>query len=244
MHCLWEIIDNSVDEALAGALHPHRRDAAPRRVGRGRTTTAAASRSTRSPRPGCPASRWSSPSCTPAASSAAARTTPPVACTASGSSVVNALSARLDVEVDRSPATQHDVVPARRPRRLRRATGPTAAFTPQSGLHKGKRVAKGVTGTRVRFWPDRQIFTKDATFVFDELVTRARQTSFIVPGLELVLRDLRGAEPVEESVQARRRDHRVLRVPRHDEPVTERAPARRGTTTSPRRCRCSTTRGT
>jgi DNA gyrase/topoisomerase IV subunit B len=26
-----------------------------------------------------------------------------------------------------------------------------------------------VTGTRIRFWPDRQIFTKDATFVLDEL---------------------------------------------------------------------------
>src|SRR5690606_32215893 len=44
-----------------------------------------------------------------------------------------------------------------------------------------------------------QIFTKDATFVYDELVTRARQTSFIVPGLELVIRDLRGEEVVEES---------------------------------------------
>jgi DNA gyrase subunit B len=60
-------------------------------------------------------------------------------------------------------------------------------------------VRKGVTGTRIRFWPDRQIFTKDATFSYDELVTRARQTSFIVPGLELVIRDLRGDEPREES---------------------------------------------
>jgi DNA gyrase subunit B len=77
--------------------------------------------------------------------------------------------------------------------------GPDAAFEPRSGLsRRGARLAKGRSGTRVRFWPDRQIFTKDATIVFDELVTRARQTSFIVPGLELVLRDLRGAEPVEE----------------------------------------------
>jgi DNA gyrase subunit B len=68
-----------------------------------------------------------------------------------------------------------------------------------SGLHKGGRVKKGVTGTRIRFWPDRQVFTKDATFTYDELVTRARQTSFIVPGLELMIRDLRGDEVVEES---------------------------------------------
>ncbi|HJR38710.1 MAG TPA: toprim domain-containing protein, partial [Nocardioidaceae bacterium] len=58
------------------------------------------------------------------------------------------------------------------------------------------------------FWPDRQIFTKDATFTYDELVTRARQTSFIVPGLELVIRDLRGEEPREESF-------------RHDGGITE-----------------------
>jgi DNA gyrase subunit B len=86
--------------------------------------------------------------------------------------------------------------------------GPDTDFTPQSGLHKGGRVKKGVTGTRIRFWPDRQIFTKDATFTYDELVTRARQTSFIVPGLELVIRDLRGPEPVEERF-------------RHDGGITE-----------------------
>ena len=76
-----------------------------------------------------------------------------------------------------------DVVQAGRAGGLRRGRGPDTDFTPQSGLHKGGRVKKGVTGTRIRFWPDRQIFTKDATFTYDELVTRARQTSFIVPGL-------------------------------------------------------------
>ncbi|MES5412762.1 hypothetical protein ABVL65_11595, partial [Staphylococcus hominis] len=70
--------------------------------------------------------------------------------------------------------------------------GPAASFTPQSGLtRKGKRVAKGRTGTRIRFWPDRQIFTKDARFEMEGLIGRARQTSYIVPGLELVIRDQR-----------------------------------------------------
>ena len=64
---------------------------------------------------------------------------------------------------------------------------------------KGKRVAKGRTGTRIHFWPDRQIFTKDATVEFEGLLGRARQTSYIVPGLELVIRDLRGPELVEEK---------------------------------------------
>ncbi len=64
---------------------------------------------------------------------------------------------------------------------------------------KGKRVAKGRTGTRIHFWPDRQIFTKDATVEFEGLLGRARQTSYIVPGLELVIRDRRGPELVEEK---------------------------------------------
>src|SRR6185436_13872654 len=62
-----------------------------------------------------------------------------------GSSVVNALSARLDVEVDRSPATQHMSFRRGAPGVFAGA-GPDAPFTPKSGLHKGGRVRKGVTG--------------------------------------------------------------------------------------------------
>ncbi len=101
-----------------------------------------------------------------------------------GASVVNALSSRLDVTVDRAPSTwrmsfRHGV--------------------PDGPVAKVGRVRKGVTGTRVRFWPDRQIFTKDADVSFDEVVTRARQTSFIVPGLTIVVRDERGDAPVQET---------------------------------------------
>ena len=160
-----------------------------------------------------------------------------------GSSVVNALSARLDVEVDRSPATQRCPSSAA-PRASSPATGPTRRSPPQSGLHKGSRVKKGVTGTRVRFWPDRQIFTKDATFVFEELVTRARQTSFIVPGLELVIRDLRGAEPVEETFRHDGGITEFCEFLAPDEPVTDVLRLEGAATGSPRPCRCSTTRGT
>ena len=102
---------------------------------------------------------------------------------------------------------------------------------------------KGVTGTRVRFWPDRQIFTKDATFSYDELVTRARQTSFIVPGLELVIRDLRGDEPVEESFRHDGGIAEFCDFLASDEPVSE-ILRLEGRTRSPRPCRCSTTRAT
>ena len=77
--------------------------------------------------------------------------------------------------------------------------GANAPFTPAKGLRKAGRAKKGVTGTRIRYWADRQVFTRDATFNYDELVTRARQTSFLVPGLELVIRDERGDEPTEET---------------------------------------------
>ena len=80
-----------------------------------------------------------------------------------GLSVVNALSSRMDIDVDRSPSEPGHVLPARRPRRLRRRRARRPAFTPKSGLtRKGGRVAKNRSGTRIRFWPDRQIFTKDA----------------------------------------------------------------------------------
>ena len=44
----------------------------------------------------------------------------------------------------------------------------------------------------MRYWADRQIFLADAAFAYDELVTRARQTSYLVPGLTIVLHDERG----------------------------------------------------
>ena len=115
-----------------------------------------------------------------------------------GASVVNALSSRLDVEVDRAPSTWAMSFQRGAPGSFA-GEGPEASFKAGSGLTKGARVKKGVTGTRIRFWPDRQIFTKDARFAYDELVTRARQTSFIVPGLEISIRDERGDEVVEES---------------------------------------------
>ncbi|MDO9498177.1 MAG: DNA topoisomerase IV subunit B, partial [Nocardioides sp.] len=138
-----------------------------------------------------------------------------------GLSVVNALSARMDIDVDRTPSQQglsfHRGVPG-----VFAGDGPDAAFTPKSGLtRKGKRVAKGKTGTLVRFWPDRQIFTKDARFEFEGLLGRARQTSFIVPGLELVIRDLRGDTPVEEKFRHDGGIAEFAEYLAHDEPVTD-----------------------
>jgi DNA gyrase subunit B len=196
MHCLWEIIDNSVDEALAGVctridvtLH---RDGSAEVHDNGRGIPV-----DKEPKTGLSGVEVVFTKLHAGGKFGGGSYNATGGLHGVGSSVVNALSARLDVEVDRSPATWH--------MSFRRGTpgvfaddGPTGEFTPQSGLQRGRRVTKGVTGTRVRFWPDRQVFTRDAAFGFEELVTRARQTSFIVPGLELVICDLRGPEPREE----------------------------------------------
>ncbi len=197
MHCVWEIIDNGVDEALAGAaqlievtLHA---DGSVEVYDDGRGIPV-----DKEPKTGLPGVEVIFTKLHAGGKFGGGSYVATGGLHGVGASVVNALSSRLDVDVDRSPSTQgmsfQRGVPG-----VFAADGPAADFTPQSGLtRKGGRVKKGVSGTRVRFWPDRQIFTKDATFTYDELVTRARQTSFIVPGLELVIRDLRGDEPLEE----------------------------------------------
>ena len=198
MHCVWEIIDNGVDEALAGAadrvevlLHPDG-SVEVHDNGRGIPTD-------KEPRTGLPGVEVVATKLHAGGKFGGGSYVATGGLHGVGLSVVNALSARMDIDVERSPAV--------RGMSFRRGVpgvfdgdGAEGGFEAQSGLtRKGGRVAKGRSGTRIRFWPDRQIFTKDAAFVWDELVTRARQTSFIVPGLELVLRDQRSDEVVEES---------------------------------------------
>ena len=57
--------------------------------------------------------------------------------------------------------------------------------TPKKPNSAIRKVAKGVTGTRIRYWADPQIFTKGASFLTDELIGRLRQTAFLVPGITL-----------------------------------------------------------
>jgi DNA gyrase subunit B len=197
MHCVWEIIDNGVDEALAGAAHlievTLHRDGSVEVHDDGRGIPV-----DREPKTGLPGVEVIFTKLHAGGKFGGGSYVATGGLHGVGASVVNALSARLDVDVERSPAISGMSFRRGAPG-VFDGDGPGAAFTEQSGLtRKGARVRKGVTGTRVRFWPDRQIFTRDATIVFDELVTRARQTSFIVPGLELVIRDLRGPEVVEQ----------------------------------------------
>jgi DNA gyrase subunit B len=116
-----------------------------------------------------------------------------------GASVVNALSERLDVEVDREGKTYAMSFRRGEPGVFDDKSGiapnnPFKPFEDGSVLREIGRTAKGISGTRVRYWVDPQIFIKDAHFSTDELVGRARQTAFLVPGLGIGITDERGEE--------------------------------------------------
>jgi DNA gyrase subunit B len=219
MHCLWEIIDNGVDEALAGAatrievtLHPDD-SVEVHDDGRGIPID-------KEPKTGLPGVEVIFTKLHAGGKFGGGSYVATGGLHGVGASVVNALSSRLDVDVDRTP-TQQGMSFKRGTPGVFAAPGPEGAFTPASGLsRKGGRVPKNRAGTRIRFWPDRQIFTKDATFVFADLVTRARQTSFIVPGLELVIRDLRGDHLVEEKFRHDGGIAEFVEFLAADEPVT------------------------
>ena len=203
MHCVWEIIDNAVDEALSGhctridvTLHPDG-SIEVRDDGRGIPVDV-------EPRTGLTGvelvfTRLHAGGKFGGGSYAASGGLHGV-----GASVVNALSARLDVEVDRSGKTHAMSFRRGEPGVFsdgRAGPSPDAVFTPfvdASELRTVGKVKRGVTGTRVRFWVDHQVFLRDAQVSFDELLTRARQTSYLVPGLALHVTDDRGAEPAKE----------------------------------------------
>ncbi|WP_455903913.1 DNA topoisomerase (ATP-hydrolyzing) subunit B [Microbacterium sp.] len=102
-----------------------------------------------------------------------------------GSSVVNALSTRFDVEVKQKGFVwRHSF-----------ADG----GVPQQKLVKGE--ATDDTGTSITFWPDASIFTESIDFDYDTLRTRFQQMAFLNKGLSIELLDERAssAYEVEES---------------------------------------------
>ncbi len=195
MHCMWEIIDNAVDEALAGfgrhievTLHADGSVAVADQA-RGMPVDI-------EPRTGLTGVEVIFTKLHAGGKFGGGSYNATGGLHGVGASVVNALSSRLDVEVDRNGATWamsfRRGVPG-----VFDGPGPTASFTPDNSLRKTGRVAKGTTGTRIRYWPDRQIFLKDAKLSRTSLVQRARQTAFLVPGLGIEVHDLR--TPGEET---------------------------------------------
>jgi DNA gyrase subunit B len=185
-HCLWEIFDNGVDEALAGhgsrievILYP---DGSAEVRDKGRGIPVDVERKTKLSGVEVVMTRLHAGGKFGGGSYTASGGLHGV-----GASVVNALSARLDVEVDRDGHTWGAS--------FRRGVtgefagpGPDADFTKRTGLRQLGRAPKSAAGTRIRFWPDRQVFLKDARFSYDVLAERARQTAYLVPGLTISVR--------------------------------------------------------
>ena len=99
-----------------------------------------------------------------------------------GVSVVNALSEKMTAEIQRDGFTwtQHYA--------RGRSTGK---------LTKGKASRK--TGTTIRFWPDPEIFTEGVDFKRTELTDRLRELAFLNAGLEIQLIDER-EKPAHKDV--------------------------------------------
>ena len=203
MHCLWEIIDNSVDEALAGfgseigiRLHS---DGSVEVTDQARGIPVDIEPKTGLSGVEVVFTKLHAGGKFGSGSYAASGGLHGV-----GASVVNALSERLDVEVDRDGKTWAMSFRRGEPGVFDDSKGiapnnPFVASEDGSPLRSIGKVAKNVTGTRVRYWADPQIFIKDAAFVADDLVARARQTAFLVPGLQLSIDDQR--DPAEPKVQ-------------------------------------------
>jgi len=202
MHCVWEIIDNAVDEALAGACD--RIDVVlmadgsveVRDNGRGIPVDL-------EPRTGLSGVEVVFTKLHAGGKFGGGSYTASGGLHGVGASVVNALSARLDVEVDRAMKTyamsfrrgEPGVFDDAQGGRGAGAKTPDASFTAyvdNSELRIIGKAGRGRTGSRVRYWADPQIFIKEAAFIYDDLVSRARQTSYLIPGLTLVIRDERG----------------------------------------------------
>ncbi|MGO3885696.1 MAG: ATP-binding protein, partial [Mycetocola sp.] len=202
MHCLWEIIDNSVDEALAGhgddiAIQLHA-DGSVEVRDRGRGIPVDIEPKTGLSGVEVVYTKLHAGGKFGGGSYAASGGLHGV-----GASVVNALSSRLDVEVDRGGKTWAMSFHRGEPGTFDDSAGisPDSPFTPATDaqLREIGKVKRGVTGTRTRYWADQQIFAKSASFNADDLVTRARQTAFLVPGLGITILDERGEEPVTTS---------------------------------------------
>lgn len=210
MHCLWEIIDNSVDEAMEGhatkievTLFP---DGSVEVTDDGRGI----------PVDEVPHTGASGVEVVYTKLHAGGKFDGSMYGSAGGlhgvgASVVNALSQRLDVAVRRDAKVWemsfHRGAPGVfKDAKTRSPDNTFTPFTTQSELRVTGKVPKKSTGTTVRYWADPEIFPQDTEFNYLHLIERAREKAFLVPGLEIVIRDERGLPgtpgedgPVEEQ---------------------------------------------
>ena len=97
-----------------------------------------------------------------------------------GVSVVNALSERLEAVIVRDGHRWEQTFDNGRP---------------TAKVKKGKPAKR--TGTMITFWPSPEVFTETTEFSRSTIAARLREMAFLNKGLEIVFRDERGEEPQE-----------------------------------------------
>ena len=217
MHCLWEIIDNAVDEALGGfgreILVTLRSDGGVTVHDQGRGIPVDIE-----PRTGLSGVEVVFTKLHAGGKFGAGSYNATGGLHGVGASVVNALSSRLDVEVDRNGGDVRDVVPARGAGHLRRTQGPNARFSP--GATAPAKVGPGAQGrdrhpdpllARPADLPPRRPALADATC----RTGRGRPASWC-PGwlISVVDASRHPGGGHRGDLPARRRHLGVLRVPR------------------------------
>lgn len=195
MHCLWEIIDNSVDEALAGFGQTINitllADGAVEVEDNGRGIPVDVE-----PRTGLSGIEVVMTKLHAGGKFGGGSYAASGGLHGVGASVVNALSSRLDVQVFRGGKIHQMSFRRGEPGRFLDKGKPTPnspfePFIEASEVDVVGKAKRGYTGTKIRYWADEQIFTPDAKFSYEELENRARQTAYLVPGLRITIRDER-----------------------------------------------------
>lgn len=188
-HCLWEIVDNAVDEAMGGwcttitvTLHP---DGSVEVSDNGRGIPVDIEPKTKLSGVEVVMTKLHAGGKFGGSSYAVSGGLHGV-----GASVVNALSSRLDVRVDRG-GKSHAMSFRRGLPGTFDGDGPDAGFTRKSGLSVVGSTPRKRTGTTIRWWADAQVFTKDADYDLEAIRQRLIQTSFLVPGLSVTIDDQR-----------------------------------------------------
>ena len=219
MHCLWEIIDNAVDEALAGhckkieinleadgSVEVHD-------DGRGIPVD-------KEPKTGLTGVEVVMTKLHAGGKFGGGSYAASGGLHGVGASVVNALASRLDVEVDRDGKI-YWMSFKRGHAGIFEGEGPNASFTEKSGLRVIGKVSAKVTGTRIKWWFDKQIFLKEAALAIEDIYARARQTSYLVPGLTLIVNDSRSKAKTTETFFHKGGISEFCTFLRPDDPVGE-----------------------
>jgi DNA gyrase subunit B len=219
MHCLWEIIDNAVDEALAGhckTIEINLESDGSVEVhddGRGIPVD-------KEPKTGLTGVEVVMTKLHAGGKFGGGSYAASGGLHGVGASVVNALASRLDVEVDRDGKI-YWMSFKRGHAGIFEGEGPNASFSEKSGLRVIGKVSAKVTGTRIKWWFDKQIFLKEAELAIEDIYARARQTSYLVPGLTLVVKDNRTKTKTSETFFHKGGISEFCTFLRPDDPVGE-----------------------